>query len=109
VNFIPYFGGIVVTGGAALMGMVQFGTIEMALLVGGVSLAIHSIEGYILTPWMTSRASRMNAVAVFVGVLAWGWLWGVAGLFLAVPIMMAIKAVCDRVADLKPVGELLGD
>jgi predicted PurR-regulated permease PerM len=74
-----------------------------------VSLAIHSIEGYILTPWMTSRASRMNAVAVFVGVLAWGWLWGVAGLFLAVPIMMAIKAVCDRVADLKPVGELLGD
>lgn len=109
LNFIPYFGSIVLTGGAALMGLVQFGTIEMALLVGGVSLAIQSIEGYILTPWMTSRASRMNAVAVFVGVLAWGWLWGVAGLFLGVPIMMAIKAVCDRVDDLKAVGELLGD
>ena len=63
LNFIPYFGSIVVTGGAALMGLVQFGTIEMALLVGGVSLAIQSIEGYTLTPWMTSRASRMNAVA----------------------------------------------
>ncbi len=109
LNFIPYVGSIVVTGGAALMGLVQFGTIEMALLVGGVSLAIQSIEGYILTPWMTSRASRMNAVAVFVGVLAWGWLWGIAGLFLGVPIMMAIKAVCDRVDDLKAVGELLGD
>lgn len=109
LNFIPYFGSIVVTGGSALMGLVQFNTFEMALLVGGVSLAIHSIEGYILTPWMTSRASRMNAVAVFVGVLAWGWLWGIAGLFLGVPIMMAIKAVCDRVDDLKAVGELLGD
>lgn len=108
-NFIPYFGSIVVTGGAALMGLVQFGTIEMALLVGGVSLAIQSIEGYILTPWMTSRASRMNAVAVFVSVLVWGWLWGIAGLFLGPPIMMAIKAVCDRVEDLKAVGELLGD
>ena len=109
LNFIPYFGSIVVTGGAALMGLVQFGTIEMAMLVGGVSLVIQSIEGYILTPWMTSRASRMNAVAVFVGVLAWGWLWGISGLFLGVPIMMAIKAVCDRVDDLKAVGELLGD
>lgn len=109
LNFIPYFGSIVVTGGAALMGLVQFGTIEMALLVGGVSLFIQSIEGYILTPWMTSRASRMNAVAVFVSVLVWGWLWGLAGLFLGPPIMMAIKAVCDRVDDLKAVGELLGD
>jgi predicted PurR-regulated permease PerM len=109
LNFIPYFGSIATTGGAALMGLVQFGTIEMALLVGGVSLAIQSLEGYILTPWMTSRASRMNSVAVFVGVLAWGWLWGVAGLFLGVPIMMTIKAVCDRVDDLKAVGELLGE
>jgi predicted PurR-regulated permease PerM len=70
LSFIPYFGSIVFTSGAALMGLVQFGTIEMALLVGGVSLAIHGIEGYVLTPWMTSRASRTNAVAVFVGVLA---------------------------------------
>ena len=80
----------------------------MGLLVSGVSLLIHIVVGYILTPWLTSRASRMNPVAVFVGVLAWGWLWGVWGLFLGVPILMAIKAVCDRVDDLKGVGELLG-
>ena len=109
LNFIPYFGSILVTGGSALMGFVQFGSFEMALLVGGVALFINSIEGYILTPWLTSRASRMNPVAVFVGVLAWGWLWGVWGLFLGVPILMAIKAVCDRVDDLQAVGELLGD
>ena len=109
LNFIPYFGSILVTGGSALMGFVQFGSFEMALLVGGVALLINSVEGYILTPWLTSRASRMNPVAVFVGVLAWGWLWGVWGLFLGVPILMAIKAVCDRVDDLQAVGELLGD
>jgi predicted PurR-regulated permease PerM len=109
LNFIPYFGSIVVTGASALMGFVQFGNFEMALLVGGVAMAINSVEGYILTPWLTGRASRMNPVAVFVGVLAWGWLWGLWGLFLGVPILMAIKAVCDRVDELKPVGELLGD
>lgn len=109
LNFIPYFGSIVVTGASALLGFVQFGTFEMGLLIGGVALLINSIEGYVLTPWLTGRASRMNPVAVFVGVLAWGWLWGLWGLFLGVPILMAIKAVCDRVDDLKAVGELLGE
>ena len=109
LNFIPYFGSIVVTGASAVLGFVQFGSFEMALLIAGATLVINSIEGYILTPWLTGRASHMNPVAVFVGVLAWGWLWGLWGLFLGVPILMAIKAVCDRVDDLKAVGELLGD
>ena len=109
LNFIPYFGSIIVTGASAVLGFVQFGTWEMALTIAGATLLINSIEGYILTPWLTGRASRMNPVAVFVGVLAWGWLWGVWGLFLGVPILMAIKTVCDRVEDLKSVGELLGD
>lgn len=109
LNFIPYLGSIVVTVASALMGFVQFGSFEMALLIGGVALLINSIEGYVITPWLTGRASRMNPVAVFVGVLAWGWLWGIWGLFLGVPILLVIKAVCDRVDDLKAVGELLGD
>ena len=109
LNFIPYLGSILVTGGSALLGFVQFGSFEMALLIGGVALFTNSIEGYLLTPWLTGKASRMNPVAVFAGVLAWGWLWGVWGLFLGVPILLAIKAVCDRVDDLKPIGELLGD
>jgi len=109
LNFIPYFGSMVVTAGSAVLGFVQFGSFEMALLIAGATLLINSIEGYILTPWLTGRASRMNPVAVFVGVLAWGWLWGLWGLFLGVPILMAIKAVCDRVDELKAVGELLGD
>ncbi len=108
LNLVPYIGSFAVTGGAALVAFVQFGTIEMALIVGGISLLINTIEGYLLVPWATSRASRMNAVAVFIGVLAWGWLWGVWGLLLGIPILMAVKAICDRVDHLKPVGELLG-
>ena len=108
-NTIPYLGPVVVGGGTALVALFQFGTIDMALLVGGISLVITSLEGYLLTPWLTGRASRMNPVVVFVGVLFWGWLWGVWGLLLGVPILMIIKAISDRVDDLKPIGELLGE
>jgi len=108
-NTIPYLGPVIVTGGTSLVAFLQFGTISMALLVGGISLLITSLEGYLLTPWLTGRASRMSPLVVFVSVLFWGWLWGVWGLLLGVPITMMIKAVCDRVDDLKPVGELLGD
>lgn len=107
-NMIPYLGPVIVTGGTGLVGFLQFGTVSMALVVAGISLVITTLEGYLLTPWLTGRASRMNAVMVFVGVLFWGWLWGVWGLLLGVPIMMMIKALCDRVEDFKPVGELLG-
>jgi len=107
-NMIPYLGPVIVTGGTGLVGFLQFGTVSMALVVAGISLVITTLEGYLLTPWLTGRAGRMNAVMVFVGVLFWGWLWGVWGLLLGIPIMMMIKAICDRVEDLKPVGELLG-
>ena len=108
-NTVPYLGPVIVTVGTALVAFLQFGTVGMVLLVAGISLVITSLEGYLLTPWLTARASRMNPVVVFIGVLFWGWLWGVWGLLLGVPIIMIIKAVCDRVEDLGPIGELLGD
>ncbi|HWS75227.1 MAG TPA: AI-2E family transporter [Quisquiliibacterium sp.] len=108
-NLVPYIGAIALTGGATLAGFVQFGSLEMALAVGGAALVIQSLEGYVLTPWLTSRASRMSPVVIFVSVLAWGWMWGIPGTLLAIPIMMAVKAVCDHVEDLRPIGELLGD
>lgn len=109
LNIIPYLGPVVITAGTALVAFLQFGSLGMAVLVGGISLLITSLEGYLLTPWLTGRASRMNPVAVFVGVLFWGWLWGVWGLLLGVPVIMIVKAICDQVEDLKPVGELLGE
>lgn len=109
LNFIPYLGNVMLTGAAGLFAFVQFGSLETALLVAGVSLLINGIESHLLTPWLTVQTSRLNPVAVFVGVLAWGWLWGLGGLFLGLPILMAIKAVCDRVDELKAVGDFLGD
>ncbi len=108
LDLVPYIGSMVITTGSALVGFLQFGSLEMALLVGGISALIHFCEGFLLTPWLTSRTNQMSPVAIFIGVLAWGWLWGVWGLLLGVPILVVIKAICDRVDDLKPVGEFLG-
>ena len=108
-NSIPYFGPVLVTGGTSVVALLQFGDLRMAALVGGVALLITSLEGFLLTPWLTSRAARMNAVAIFVGLLFWGWVWNVWGMLLAVPLLMVTKAVCDHVEDFKGVGELLGE
>ena len=108
-NLIPYVGSLIVLVAASLVAFLQFNTLGMAALVGGSSLLIHTLVGQLLVPWLTSRTSRMNPVAVFVGVIFWGWLWGVWGLLLGIPILMVIKAVCDRVHDLRTIGELLGD
>lgn len=108
-NTIPYLGPVIVTATTSVVALLQFGSLEKALLVGAIAMLITSLEGFLLTPWLTGRASRMNAVAVFIGVLFWGWLWGMWGLLLGVPIIMMVKAVCDRVEDLKSDGELLGE
>ena len=108
LNFVPYLGTVALTAGSGLMAFVQFGSLDMVLLVAGIGMLIHAVSGNLLTPWLTSRTSRMNAVTVFVGVLAFGWLWGVWGLLLGVPILTTIKAICDRVDGLKPIGELMG-
>ena len=107
-NLIPYLGAVLLGGASALVGFIQFGGLDMAFLVGGASFLIHGVIGNLLTPWLTGRASRMSPFVVFVSVLAFGWLWGVWGLLLGVPILMVVKAVCDRVEELKPVGEFLG-
>ncbi|MGO4394811.1 AI-2E family transporter [Variovorax sp. M-6] len=108
-NLIPYIGSLIVMAAAALVAFLQFNGVEMALLVGGTSLLIHTLVGSLLVPFLTSKSSRMNPVAVFVGVIFWGWLWGIWGLLLGIPIMMVAKAVCDHVEDLESIGELLGD
>jgi len=108
LNLVPYIGSLMTAAASALVAFLQFGSLNMALAVGGASVLIHTVVGNLLTPWLTSRASRLSPVAVFMGLLAWGWLWGVWGLLLGVPILMIVKSVCDRVDDLKPIGEFLG-
>lgn len=109
LNSIPYFGPLIVTAGLAMIAFMQFGTLPMALAVAGTALLITALEGWFLTPGLMGRAAQMNQVAVFAGLIFWSWLWGFWGVLLAVPMMMMVKAVCDHVEDLKPLGDFLGD
>lgn len=109
MNLVPYVGTVVICGASAIVALLQFGTLQMAVAVGSVSIVLHVISGYIITPWLTSRTSRLNAVVVFIGVLAWGWLWGVWGLLLGVPVIVIIKVVAERVEGMEVVAELLGE
>jgi predicted PurR-regulated permease PerM len=108
-NSVPYLGPIVVTGGLGIVALMQFDDALKAIYICASVMAITSLEGYLLTPALMSRAARMNAVAIFIGLLFWTWIWGVWGAVLAVPMMMMLKAVCDHIENLKPIGALLGE
>jgi predicted PurR-regulated permease PerM len=109
LNSIPYFGPFIVSGALFVVGMVQFREVSQALWVASVAMIITSLEGWLLTPALQGRVARMNEVAVFIGLLFWSWVWGFWGAILAVPMMVVVKAICDHVEDLQPVGEMLGD
>ena len=108
-NSIPYLGPILVSGGLAVVSFIQFNDLLKTTYVCGAAFAITSLEGFLLTPMLMSRAAQMNPVAIFVGLLFWSWIWGLWGTILAVPMLMMVKAVCDHIEDLHPVGELLGE
>jgi len=108
-TWIPYFGPAAITIIMVVIGYMQFGTMNTAALIGGVLVAIRTLEGMLLLPWLTGCQAHMNTVAVFIAILFFGWIWGVWGILLASPLMMAFKVVCDHIETLKPVSELLGD
>jgi predicted PurR-regulated permease PerM len=108
-NSVPYLGPFIVTIGLSIVAFLQFGTVEMALLVASVALVITSIEGWLLTPTLIGKTARMNPVAVFAGLLFWSWMWGIWGTLLAVPMMMVVKAICDHIEDFRPVADFLSE
>jgi predicted PurR-regulated permease PerM len=108
LHTIPYVGAAMLAGAAALVAYGQFGTLQMALLAAAIPIVVAVILGIFVQTWLMGRAARMNTPAVFVSLLFWGMLWGGWGLLLAVPIMVAIKTLCDHVERLKPYGEILG-
>jgi predicted PurR-regulated permease PerM len=108
-NSIPYLGPILVSGGLAVVSFMQFNDLLKMLYVCGAAFAITSLEGFLLTPMLMGRAAQMNPVAIFVGLLFWSWIWGLWGTVLAVPMLMMLKAVCDHIEELQPIGELLGE
>ena len=86
----------------------QYGTLLQAMAVAGVTLLISGTIGLIVMTWLQSRFARLNTAVLFIALLFFGWLWGVAGMLLGAPLLAIAKVICDRVGSLKPVGELLG-
>jgi predicted PurR-regulated permease PerM len=109
LNVIPYVGPTVVTLAATVAAFLQFGSAEHAFWVGITETGINVLEGFVLTPVLMGKAGRMNGAAVFISLTIWGFLWGLWGLLLGVPLTMALKVLCDRVEALSPVAELLGE
>ena len=106
-NFIPYLGQVL--GGAlpTLITLGQTGSIGDALIVAAVYLAVVGIEGYIVTPYIMGRSLDMNGTTVLIACLFWGFLWGLVGLILAMPITVTLKLVFQSVPELNRWAELM--
>lgn len=108
-NYIPYLGAIVMIGILAMVGFLSFDNLGQALLVPGSFVGLNLLESYVLTPLVLGRRLTLNPVVIFLGLTFWGWLWGITGALLAVPIMVVLKIFCDHSEPLAPIGEFLGD
>jgi predicted PurR-regulated permease PerM len=108
LHLVPYAGPAAFVVLIALVAYVQFDTLQPVAVIIGSMLVSIGVIGLLLVPWLTQKVGSLKAVAVFVALLFWGWLWGIWGLLLGVPIVMAIKAVCERVDDLRPISAFLG-
>ena len=107
LHFIPYLGAAVIAAGVALAAYVQFGNAEIALAAAAIPVGAAVLIGVLLQAALLGRAARMNAPAVFIALLFWGMMWGAWGLLLAMPIMVALKSVCDRIEGLEGFSGLL--
>jgi predicted PurR-regulated permease PerM len=109
LHCIPYVGAALVALAAGMAAFMQFESVVQAMVAAGAVIALATFIGTMMVTWMSSKVSKMNAAAVFIALLFWGWLWGMWGLLLAIPIMSTVKAFSDHIEDLQPVAELLSE
>jgi predicted PurR-regulated permease PerM len=108
LHLIPYAGPTLFVALSGLVAYMQFDSLQPVVIMVGELLATLGLIALLLVPWLTQHIGRINAVIVLVTLLLWGWLWGVWGLLLGVPMVMAVKAICERFEDLQPISEFLG-
>lgn len=108
-NFVPYLGPAINYGVLLMVGLLTFNTVPHMLLPAGVFLVLNVLESYVLSPLILGRRLTLNPVVLFVGLTFWGWMWGIVGAILAVPILAVFKIFCDHIEPLAPIGEFLGD
>ena len=108
LNFVPYLGAIVTVGVLTMVSILTFEDLGRALVAPVLYLGINALEGYLFTPMLLGRRLTLNPVVIFLGLIVWGWMWGIAGALLAVPILATFKIFCDNIEPLAPIGEFLG-
>ncbi len=107
LNYVPYLGGLVGILVIGLVALVSFDTLGEALLPPLAYLMLNTMEAYAITPALLGRRLRLNPVAILVSIVFWGWIWGVAGAILAVPLLVSFKIICDNVRALSAIGVFL--
>jgi predicted PurR-regulated permease PerM len=107
LNFAPYVGPLVTTALLTLASITHFDTLSSALLAPGIFLFLTSLEGQFITPAIVGRRLSIIPTAVFISVVIWTWLWGIAGALMAAPILAAAKILCENIPALRGVSQLV--
>ena len=108
LNFIPYVGPTLSLITLTLVALLSFDTLGQALLVPLAFVGLTLLEGQFLQPIVVGRRLALNPVVIFISFLLWGWLWGIAGMLIAVPLLVTLKICCDHLEPLAPIAEFLG-
>jgi predicted PurR-regulated permease PerM len=107
LNFIPYLGALVGIGCMLLGALLSFDSLGFALVFPATYLALATIEGNFITPFVMGRSLTLNPVLVLLSLTFWGWMWGIVGILLAVPILAAFKIFCTHLEPLEPLAEFI--
>ena len=101
LNFAPYIGPLVMAGLLLLASVLSFGDIGLMLAPATVYMVLNAIEANLVTPLVLGRRLELSPLSVFLSVMLWGWLWGISGALIAVPILLGLRTVCQRFKPLK--------
>jgi predicted PurR-regulated permease PerM len=106
-NLVPYLGVIMSWIPPLLVGLKQYHTVTPFIGIFAMLAFFHIVTANLLIPALVGWRVRLNALALTISLLFWGWMWGAMGLILAIPITAVLKVVCDHVESLQPVGRWL--
>ena len=109
LNFVPYLGPITTTFVVTFAAFASFDEPARALIAPACFVVIHLSENNLITPLLLGRRLPVNTVSIFLGLLFFGWIWGIPGAVLAVPLTTVVKVACDHIPALKHFGEALGN
>jgi predicted PurR-regulated permease PerM len=107
LNFIPYLGALAGVAMISIVSLLSFSTLGQAAIPPVLYLICHIAEGQFLTPIIVGRRLELNSVAILITLAIWGWLWGIVGAVIAVPLLVCIKVFCDHFEELAAFGEFL--